>query len=602
MANFIIVIDPDPQRRSHFIQTIEPLLPPVEGLITNSCSTGDFQAIWAANPNAPISCISDRDGAAVIWGEAIIQSESTRIDAPGLKTLWKDSHYKSLPPFDGYYAAVVYQPHFHIAVGADILGLFPIYYYTCGDVLLVGSSQELFRYHPLFKTEFNPAGLVGILLTNGLFNGQTLWQNVRRLDAGHLLLWQPEAYPKEIKQYEIPGSSQHNPYGKLTFSEHLDIIEQSLEKAFARHAPVGERYALLFSGGLDSRMIAGFLQKQGIDLLALTLGIPSDIEMECAISVARALGLEHHTANIPLKQYPSYADILAKWEHLANGCNCIMDWGIPFYLQDYAAKAIAGYTMDVLVGGPAPVTNPNENLSFELFFKRSINNVALSPQFLERLLRKEVFGDLVQDTLAHIQNVYESYSDIESRRSWWFELYHRQRFHTAGVAAWQLCFGSWPILPILDWQLLNTSAVLPEETMGRRRAQIELVRTRFRQLAALPLDRNDYLIEPLQPSKIRRRLARLFRLQVKWRRWQRKLGLERRYYYRTYDINNAGWRAVRRQAEPYRERVQHLFHQDVLNELLPPPDVPVRCGYDPIPESSGIKLLIGILLWSRDNL
>jgi hypothetical protein len=59
---------------------------------------------------------------------------------------------------------------------------------------------------------------------------------------------------------------------------------------------------------------------------------------------------------------------------------------------------------------------------------------------------------------------------------------------------------------------------------------------------------------------------------------------------------------VRRQAEPYRERVQHLFHQDVLNELLPPPDVPVRCGYDPIPESSGIKLLIGILLWSRDNL
>ncbi|MEW6492480.1 MAG: hypothetical protein AB1589_08215 [Cyanobacteriota bacterium] len=82
----MVVIAPDPGRRSQFVQTIKLLLSPVEGLITNSCTTGDFHAIWAANPNAPVSCIDDRDGAAVIWGDAIVQSESTRIDAPRLKT------------------------------------------------------------------------------------------------------------------------------------------------------------------------------------------------------------------------------------------------------------------------------------------------------------------------------------------------------------------------------------------------------------------------------------------------------------------------------------------------------------------------------------
>ena len=71
MANFIIVIDPDPQRRSHFIQTIQPLLPPVEDLITNSCTSDNFHAIWAAIPHAPISYVADEEGAAVILGDAI---------------------------------------------------------------------------------------------------------------------------------------------------------------------------------------------------------------------------------------------------------------------------------------------------------------------------------------------------------------------------------------------------------------------------------------------------------------------------------------------------------------------------------------------------
>jgi hypothetical protein len=82
----------------------------------------------------------------------------------------------------------------------------------------------------------------------------------------------------------------------------------------------------------------------------------------------------------------------------------------------------------------------------------------------------------------------------------------------------------------------------------------------------------------------------------------RSLGYERRYYYRILDINNAGWRSVRRMAEPYREKVRHLFDEEVFNQLVPPSDVTVQFGNEPIAESSGMKLLIGFLLWSRDNL
>ena len=600
MANFIIVVDPDPERRSHFTRTIEPLLPPVEGLITNSCATGNFHASWAANPHAPISYATEQDGAAVIWGEAIVQSESLRIDASRLKALGRESEYKSFPPFDGFYAAVVYHPQFGITVGADILGIFPVYYYTNNDVILVGSSPELFRYHPLFKTELNPAGLVGILLTNGLFEGQTLWQNVRRLGAGNLLVWHSQTNFHEVRQNHIPELSQQTQNSELTFSEHLDILDQILDKAIARHAPEGQPYSLLLSGGLDSRMLAGYLQRRGIKPIALTLGKRTDLEMECAIPVVRTLGLKHYTAQIPFEEYPKDADILVKWEHLANGSNCIMDWGVQSHLRKLPPKVVSGFLLDRVVGGLSTY-DPVESLSFESFFTRSVNQMGHSPQLLKRLLRKEVFGDLVQETCDRIRTVYESYSDVEFRRTWWFDLFHRQRFHV-GCAGWQLCFGAWPVLPILDWQVLQTTAALPVEVIAKRRAQNELLSSRFWQLATLPLDRNDFYIDPLKFSQSGQRLARLYRLQGRWRKIQRKLGIERRYYYRMYDLNNKGWKAVRRQAEPNRERVQHLFHPDVLNELLPSPELPVPLGSDPIPQSSGIKLLIGLLLWSKEHL
>jgi asparagine synthase (glutamine-hydrolysing) len=597
MANFVVIIDPDRERRSHFLATIEPLLPLVEGLITDSCATGDFHASWAASPNAPISSVADREGAAVVWGEAIAQGTSERINAKSLRNLWKTPQTL----FDGYYGAIVYHPLEGIIVGADLLGTFPVYYYTSGDVALVGSSPELFRHHPLFTPAFNPVGLVGILLTQGLFEGQTLWQDVRRLGAGHLLVWQPTTSPKEVRQYQIPEGDLENKHAHLSFAQQLDKLEQALDQTLARHAPTGTRYSLLLSGGLDSRMLAGFLQRRGIDPVTLTLGLPTDIEMQCAIPVARTLGLEHHPIGIPYKHYPSQALLYAQWEHLASNFNWVMNWGIYSHLRDYAPRAVTGYLMDRVVGGQSTYYLPLESLSFDVFFARGINSCAVSPQLLKRLLRQEVFGDLVQDTLARIRTLYESYCDEEFRRTWWFELYHRQRFHI-GSMAWQICFGAWPVLPCLDWHLLETTASLPVDAIANRRAQTELACTRFRKLAKLPLDRNDFYIEPLIAGRIRRKLAPMFRLQWKWRQWLYKQGYDRRYYFRTFDINNPGWKAIRQQAEPYRERVQHLFHQDVLDEILPSPNVRMQFQKNAIDEASGIKALLGFLLWSKDHL
>jgi len=602
MANFVVVVDADPDRRARFIERVKPVLPPVDGLATGTCSSGNFSSAWAVDVGAPISDLADDEGAAVVWGDAIKGPASERATALELKKLWRD--VDGCPPltYDGFYAAVVYHSGFGLAVGGDILGIFPIYYYSTDDVLLVGSSPELFKYHRSFRAEFNPRGLVGILLTMHMFDGETLWRGVRRLDAGHALVWRPGSAPKEVRQFQLPVSTE---YFALPFSGHVNLLDRVLDETVARHVPAGKQYSQTLSGGLDSRMIAGYLNRKGISPVAMTLGLRSDVEMRCAIPVARALGLDHAPVNVGYDQYPACAEIHAKWEHVANGFNNIMTWGVHPHLRKLAPRVIAGFMLDAVIGTSwieKAYVQSSDALSFDAFFFY-VNRWGIKPEILRTLLRKEVFGDLVDETVARIKSVYEGYSALESQRAWCFNLSHRERFHV-GSMAWELSFGAWPVIPSLDRQLLEAAGGMPAATIAERRGQKELLCTRFPHLANLPLDHNSYDVEPLRPS-LRRQLARY----VYWRfppirsleRAKRNWKGEQRYYYRIYDLNGPGWIAVRKLAEPYRDRVLDLVHKDVLETVLPPPDVRLAFG-DGIIEASGPKSLLGFMLWSKDHL
>jgi asparagine synthase (glutamine-hydrolysing) len=221
---------------------------------------------------------------------------------------------------------------------------------------------------------------------------------------------------------------------------------------------------------------------------------------------------------------------------------------------------------------------------------------------LDRLLRPEIFKDLVPQTIAQVQAIYESYSDVDSKRAWCFQLHHRARLHT-GSMAWQFSLGAWPVLPVLDRQVLASAGGMPIATIGERRAEKELLCKKFPELAALPLDRNTYDTQPLKPrlrhllaSYVSSRVTVFGRLVLP----KHKHNVERRYYYRIYDFNSPGWVAVRKAAEPHRARSFDFFERNFLQELLPGPDASLRFK-DGIIDASGLKMLTGFLLWSKDH-
>ncbi len=588
LANFVALVDPDPERRERFLRRVAPIAAPVAGLVAGSCSSPPFAALWTAGAHAPVSVHSD-DGATIVFGTAFRDENGTRITAPELRELWRDAAVRTPAPCDGFHAALAWDPLTGLVGGADFLGRFPVYFAVARDVLLVGSSPELFRHHPEFRREIDPRGLAGILLTHGLVEGRALWSGVRRLAAGSLLIAHTPVAPREVVQYRVPFDERHF---AEPLAHHVEVVDAALDRAVRRHVPRAPRSLLLLSGGLDSRTLAGYLGRQRLSPLAITHGLPGDYETECARAVARRLRLEHRVGENEAPRGVAEVRTRLHWEHLANGFSGTGGWGGSHQLAPLGGTVIAGYGMDWIVGGHAPDA-PTFERTFEYY-----NRWALRPATLARLLRKDRFGDAVPETMSAIERRYHSHSLHDFQRTLAFALEHRQRFHVAGHA-WAESFGAWPILPGSDLAVLAVVAGMPEPTLAGRGLQIALLKTCFPDLARLPIDRNSADVTPLSPSllwrlrrRVQRRLARIRReLHL-----DRPPAVERRRFHRTYDINGPKWRAIREAAEPFRPLAAEYFDRTVFDELVPPPAAPVTFT-DGIVEAAGMRLLLGFLLW-----
>lgn len=590
MANVVALVDPNPERREGFVRAAGPRLHAVPGLVAGGCTAGPFAALWAADPHAPVSAVAD-DGAAVLLGAAFETASDAPLDVTRLRAGLRSAGARDADPLDGYFAALAYDPHEGLRAGADSLGRFPLYWYAAGDVVLAGSSPELFRLHPSFRAGFDPAGLAGILLTNGLVGARTLWAGVRRLSPGAWLIARPGAPPCEVPDWAPSISDRH--FG-LPFSRHLELYDAALDAAIRRQVPRAPRPLLLLSGGLDSRTLAGVLGRQGIAPLAITHGQPGDLEVRCATPVARRLGFEHRVSERDRSEFVADAALRIRWEHGTNGFSGAGGWGSWRSLRPLGSRVVSGLCLDWVVGGPSQAYRDFE---FDSFFA-DLNRWGVAPPVLDRLLRREIFGDAVRDLLGEMRARYERYSSHPFQRAWAFALQHRVRFHLSSFS-WAESFGAWPIVPATDLGIVALGSGLPLETVDGRRLQVEHLRSHFPQLAALPLDRNSYNTDPLLPSlayRIRRRVRHELRRFVP----ARTRGVERRRYYRQFDVNGPGWRAIRRAVEPHRHLGREYFHGDVLDEVLPPADAEVRFA-DAITGPAGMKTILGFLLWLRDR-
>jgi asparagine synthase (glutamine-hydrolysing) len=599
MANWIIIKDDNEDRRKVIARDLQNVISPIDGLAVGSAGGAGWSTVWSASRAAPVNCETDDKGGAVVWGDAL-DEEGKAQTAAAIRAAWSggaDGHW------DGYYSAfAVDSENDSLTVGADLLGIFPVYYWSDGKgVVIVGSSPELFRYHPLFPVVLDMKGLVGILMTHGLVDNRALLAGVRRLGQGCRLRHHQGRLTEEVS-YRIPEGEDN----EMPFVAHVDMLHAALSDAIKRHTSGNSNLGMLLSGGLDSRMVAGYLHRLDIHPNALTLGLPSDLEMRCAKSVAREYGLNHVTGEPAADNYPDACRLMANWEHLASGFTNVRDWWTQDRLGSLGDKVVTGLLSDSLVGGCSvewAFSEDSLDMTYETFVDQ-MPKLGIPADVLRRLLREEEHRRLVDETEQFLRDEFAGFGEDIPHCAWRYDLAHGQRYHVGSIA-WRMSFGAWPIIPMLDRRVIATAASMPAASMADRELQCALVVERFPELAILPLDRSDRYFE--EPEYLAPEAPQLIATMVrKWSRparhlWQRAFAGEHRYWFRINDFSGAQWTQARIAAEVDRLRIEPYFDTDCLGQVLPPP----AQDFDPsgpfIGESAR-KMLLGFMYWAKEHL
>ncbi len=588
MANFVLLVDPGTSRRRKFSAEIGRHVAPVPELVTSRLDSGDLSVVWAAAPRAPVSVFHDEVAAAIVWGDAIMSPGRGRVAAADLAARWHEAGRPAA--FDGFHAAFSCSEAGILTIGVDILGLFPLYYASSGGVLIAGSSPELFRLHPLFPAVVDPEGMVGMLLNGGPFEGRTLLRGVQRLGPGRALRWSRPGGVTEVEQYSTPEAGEPR---VLSFQEQIEWLDTTWAAVIARQGGGDTTEGILLSGGRDSRLFAGYLQRGDLPVRALTLGRERDHEMQCASTVARTAGFEHRSAQIGASGLDTAALLQARWEHLGTGFSSIHMWNAIEPMRWLPSHFFTGYVREIRERSP-------DHRAADAFLDEEQRH-AVPAAILSDLVVPSLGGAMIEDLGARMKRAHHAAAATPEDRAWRFILSNRARFHPGGVP-WRLTFASWPVLPILDREALATLACLPASTLAERRAQDELLRTRFPHLSRLPLDRNSPDTSPLLPSLRWRVHAAAARATAPITARLRRHAPpdERRYYHRLYDFNGPGWQKVRRLAEPHRDLLSPWFRMDRLRAFVPPPDTRVDLP-NTITNAFGRKMLIGLMLWCAEH-
>lgn len=438
-----------------------------------------------------------------------------------------------------YFAEIRLDPSLRSA--SDLLGLFPVYRWEGGGERMVASSPDLFRHHPAFRPRLDPVGVAGLLLTNGLVAGRTIWEGVTR-----------EGSPS------CPAPLLEGPY-----ETHLDRLDHALDAAVRRMAADA---SMLLSGGRDSRLLAGYLRRAGLRPTLLTLGREGDTERECARRAGRVLGWPHRFDEIDLAAFLEYARATARFEILSNGMSVIHAWGTPRLLQRLAPRAFNAYAMDGFLGATMAVAD------FDEAFRR-MNAWGVEPAVLRRLFRDPA---PVDEAITALRADYDALP--ERARRWCYAL-HRIRYHVGGPL-WRTTTGAWPLTPMLDPELMHAILATPQTVLAGARVKDDLLRRNFPDLARVPADRGGGHVAPVLGSPSWRLFGR--------RRFPRGPGRDR--FARLLDLSGPHWRPVRDAVEG---RAHPLFRDEALGALLRSPS-----PSDAYAGTAGLKNLLGLLLSS----
>lgn len=323
----------------------------------------------------------------------------------------KEQFIEKLKQLNGFYALIKNTDQ-KLFAAVDRVRSIPLFYGQKGTDFFLSDSAEWVRQQ-VGNTEIDPLAREEFLLTGYVTGPDTLFPNVKQLQAGEALIVidnnteisvSMKRYYRFIHENTLEASEE----------ELLSKLDEVLLNIFKRLIKLADGRTLVvpLSGGYDSRLIVLMLKRLGYDnVITFTYGIPGNKESEISKQIANTLGYQwefvpysneawnkwfysgeckaYYRMADGLCSLPHIQDWPAVWEMEKQGilpANCIF---VPGHSADLPAGSRSFSKPELYSDAPFNIDNAVNAIldyHFSLFDWRK-KSKELKPIFIKRIIR-----------------------------------------------------------------------------------------------------------------------------------------------------------------------------------------------------------------------
>jgi asparagine synthase (glutamine-hydrolysing) len=269
---------------------------------------------------------------------------STHSDTEVLVHLYEERGPAFVEELRGMFAIALWDSRENrLLLARDPFGIKPLYYRVAGGTLSFASELKALLRQPGFSRDIDPEALEAFLAFNSIPAPLTIFKQVRKLPAGHLLV--AERGEVSVSRYARPtpvGADQVRSEGEEALAEELrERLRNSVRAHLVSDVPVG----VLLSGGIDSCALTALAAAEsGYRVSTFSIGFEESSfdELGQARLVTERYGTDHHE----LILRPDAVDLLPKLVDAFDE-----PFGDSSALPTYLVSALAADTVKVVLSG-----------------------------------------------------------------------------------------------------------------------------------------------------------------------------------------------------------------------------------------------------------
>ena len=221
---------------------------------------------------------------------------ATRTDTETILHLYEERGPDFVHEIEGDFGIAIWdEERGQLVLARDRIGVKPLYFYQQNGRFIFASEIKAILQHPAVSREIDEESLYHYLTFLTTPAPQTLFRDIQKLPAGHLLVVSRDGSIRQEKYWDaLPPLSPKKQTETECQEEILRLLRDSIRKRMMSDVPFG----VFLSGGVDSSAnVALMSELMSQPVRTYTVGFADNQELnelESARAVARRFGTDHH--------------------------------------------------------------------------------------------------------------------------------------------------------------------------------------------------------------------------------------------------------------------------------------------------------------------